>query len=133
MKCDATHNNKKLLIVEPDPLLRWSLVTYLSRWFQVIPADSSDQANFILDQYLIDALVVNDDHINHLADHIEHHARQRNAQTRIVRTVMNFPKSTVRNQHCSYIEKPFNLSGLAHLLGVNVDIPSSVNGDSDVR
>ena len=89
MNDNTAHNEKEqLLIVEPDTLLRWSLVTYLSRWFRVVPVESSDQANLILDQYTFDAVVVCDDHVNTIADNIESHAHQRNSQARVVRTVM---------------------------------------------
>ena len=40
-----------LLIVEPEPLLRWSLATYLSKWFDVFPADTREAADRILDDH----------------------------------------------------------------------------------
>ncbi len=135
MKSDKLSNELKdrLLIVEPDALLRWSLSTYLSRWFQVYPADSSLQADKILDQNTVDAAVIYDDSHEHFADQIEAHARKRNASMRIVRTVMNLPNSPTPAHHCQYIEKPFKLDRLAHLLGVDENRASSNSGGVDVR
>jgi len=103
----------RLLIVEPEPLLRWSLVTYLSRWFEVFPAESESAADRLLDEQPMDAVVVSDQLPNHQAEEIEAHARSRNAAARVIRTV-----TTVDDPRNRCIEKPFELSKLAGLLGV---------------
>ena len=61
--CDPQHSSAagNLLIVEPEELVRWSLVTYLSRSFSVFTADSTDAAVRILNEHDIDAVVIADD------------------------------------------------------------------------
>lgn len=135
MKSDNISKELKdrLLIVEPDALLRWSLSTYLSRWFQVYPADSTDQADRILDQNTVDAAVIYDDTHEDITDEIVAHARKRNAGMRIVRTVMNLPTTPAQAHQCQYIEKPFKLDRLAHLLGIDENEAPSNSGGVDVR
>jgi len=123
----------RLLIVDPDALLRWSLSTYLSRWFRVYPTDSTDQAKIILDQHIIEAAVIYEDEPAHIADEIESYARKCNAHMRIVRTVMNLPGTPADDQRTQYIEKPFRLERLAQLLGVDENTASPKSGGMDVR
>ena len=105
---------RRLLIVEPEPLLRWSLAKYLSKWFEVFPVDSVAPADRVLDQQPIDAVVVSDQLPDRRAQSIENHARSRNAATCVIHTVTT---RVVGSAKC--IEKPFELARLATLLGVN--------------
>lgn len=109
-----------LLVVEPETLLRWSLATYLSKWFDVYPADTHEAADRILEDHRIDAVVVSDELSGDSLDALECHARTRNASTRVVRTVTNLNANGLTNQGTFCIEKPFELSKLANLLGVGV-------------
>ncbi len=107
-----------LLIVEPEALLRWSLVAYLGKWFTVFSADSKTAADRILDDQPIDALVVSEDLTDHGADHIEAHARERKASVRVVRVVMTLSGANAGPPLPACIEKPFELSELAKMLGI---------------
>lgn len=51
----------RLLIIEPQPLLRWSLTTYLGRWFDVSPTATVEAAREILQSEKVNALVFSDD------------------------------------------------------------------------
>ncbi len=51
----------KLLLMEPAPLLRWSLATYLARWFEVIPSGERRDAEELLRANVLDALVISDE------------------------------------------------------------------------
>lgn len=107
-----------LLIVEPEALVRWSLVTYLGKWFVVYSADSRTGADRVLDDHRIDALVVSDDLSDRAAKDIEAHARSRNSSVRVVRTVTNPSDGEEPVPDTPCVEKPFELSELASLLGV---------------
>lgn len=108
-----------LLIVEPESLIRWSLVTYLAKWFKVYAADSGRAANRFLDEHGIDAAIVSDDLPGGVAEEIEARARSLNSSVRLVCTVTNPPgeKACARTTQC--LEKPFELAELANLLGVH--------------
>ncbi len=108
-----------LLIVEPEELVRWSLVTYLSRSFSIFTADSKDAAIRVLIEHDIDALVIADDVTDPAGAGIESLARTRNADVRVVWTLSHsrptktFPPGTLA------VEKPFELEHLAGLLQGN--------------
>lgn len=108
-----------LLIVEPEALLRWSLATYLSKWFDVFPTDSPKAAGRILDDHAIDALVVSDQLPAESVGELEQHVRSQNASARLVRTVTGLESEDGTTSGWLCIEKPFELAKLAGLLGVD--------------
>ena len=121
----------RVLIVEPEALVRWSLVTYLSKWFEVLAADSRSVADRILDDQQIDAIVVSDDLSDRAAECVEAHARLRNPATRVVRTVTGPPSDKASDGATPQLEKPFDLSRLASLLGVHTgSCPRQERGDA---
>ncbi|MGD2109763.1 MAG: hypothetical protein PVI86_10260 [Phycisphaerae bacterium] len=110
---------REILIVEPEDLVRWSLVTYLRQWFQVHPADSKAAVDQILEEFPIDALVLSDDMTYETADEIEQLVRSRYPSARVVRMVTDAPPDQHLNQGTLRLEKPFELSQLGGLLGAN--------------
>ena len=112
-----------LLIVEPEPLLRWSLATYLSKWFDVFPADSRDAADRILDDHRVDAAVLSDglppESVRALTDHV----RRQHAESKIVQTVTSVRAAPPADATTKLIEKPFELARLADMLGVGAHRP----------
>jgi DNA-binding NtrC family response regulator len=108
----------RVLVVEPEALVRWSLVTYLARWFDVLSADSRSAADKILDDQQVDAVVVSDDLSDRAVEDVEAHARSRNPDTRVIRTVTGPPSDKAADGATPRLEKPFDLSRLATLLGV---------------
>jgi len=117
-----SHNGspRHLLIVEPEELVRWSLVTYMAKWFAVDSVDSRAGADRILDERRIDAVVVSDDLSDQAAEAIETHARSRNPSVCVVRTVTNPSGDNEPAPDTPRVEKPFELSKLASLLGIRV-------------
>ncbi len=107
----------RMMIIEPDHLTRWSIEAYFRDRFDVLAADSVETACRLLGNSRVDAMVVADDLPESGADVIEARARARNAQVKIVRTVT----TGAREQQCPgeavHLEKPFELSSLAQLLG----------------
>lgn len=110
-----------LLIVEPEPLLQWSLGTYLSKWFEVFVVDSAATAQALLDERAVDALVVSDELPDHAADKVETWARLRNCALTAVRTVTDARAASHSPSATYCLEKPFELTELAQILGVERD------------
>ena len=113
---------KHLLVVETETLVRWSLVTYLARWFVAYSADSRASAFDLLDDHRIDAVVVSDDLSDRAAEDIETHARLQNPGVRVVRIFTDLPRRNEPATSTRCVEKPFELAKLADLLGVG-DLP----------
>ena len=114
-----------VLVVEPEDLVRWSLVTYLGKWFEVCSADCGCVAERILDDRKVDAVVLSDDLSDQAAEDVEAHARARNPAARVVRTVTGPPGEKASNGASPRLEKPFELSRLAVMLGVQETICSA--------
>ena len=111
----------RVLVVEPEALLRWSLTTYLDRWFTVFAAESQTAAQHILETDPIEALVVSKDLSDQGAKEVEELARARNPSVRIIGTVTHpSQRNTVAKQDWM-LEKPFDLAELAKLLGVGTE------------
>ncbi|MBU0717038.1 MAG: hypothetical protein KJ749_02220 [Planctomycetes bacterium] len=106
-----------LLIIEPEALLRWSLSTYMSKWFDVFPTETIEAGLRILDDHTIDAVVLSDQLDVDAIERMEATARARNAATRVVRTVTHLNSGERRPEGFFCIEKPFELAQLATLLG----------------
>lgn len=109
---------ENLLVVEPEELVRWSLVTYLGRWFAVFAPTSGASAESILEERRIDAVIVSDDLAGQAAERIAALARSRNPSVKIVRTLSGPGSGNAPPGDEMCLEKPFDLSELAALLGV---------------
>lgn len=114
----AVRAHGSLLIVEPDDLIRWSITTYLSDWFEVYSTGSSDQAESLLRERSMTALVLSDELSEQAADRLRDRARDRSPNVRIVHTVAECTVETPDGIAYACIEKPFELRRLAEILGV---------------
>jgi len=119
----AVQPNRQVLIVEPEELVRWSLVTYLGKWFAAFSADTQVAADRILDDQQIDALVVSTDLLDQGAEEIQARARSRNPSVTVVCTSTKPPAEKVCSRTTPLLEKPFELSELAQLLGIDNGLP----------
>ncbi len=109
---------KRVLIVDGDPLARWSLSTYLKRWFTVDATASLDEAMRLLDARDVAAVVVSGALPGNQIDEVEAHARARNPAVKTIRTVANMRATKRPCPSTRQLEKPFRLRDLAQLLGV---------------
>jgi len=110
-----------LLVLEPDSLLRWSLVTYFSPTFSVRAVDSVEDAETVLETEGASALVVSDAVPAQGLTRLERCARSGNPDVAIIRVVTSL-RSAPKDPHASAtLEKPFELSTLAELLAATVD------------
>lgn len=108
-----------VLIVEPEELVRWSLVTYLSRSFSVFTANSKDAAIRVLSEQDVDAVVIADDVTVSVGMDIESFAQNRNVDVRVVWTLSNPRAAKTLPPGTLTVEKPFELKHLAGLLQAN--------------
>jgi len=97
--------------------LRWSIVTYLSRWCDVLQVDSHTGADRMLEGHPVDAVVVADGLADGSSDAVEACALARNPSTRVVRTGVG--PTDEDGGRSNFIEKPFELCKLAEALGIN--------------
>ncbi|MGE0480225.1 MAG: hypothetical protein AB7Q17_07110 [Phycisphaerae bacterium] len=144
----APGGRARVLVVEADTLMRWSMMAYLERWFDVLLTDTVDAAHQLLDRDIVSALIVSDELPDDGARQLEVHARRANPAMRIVRTGTGVdelpppPTAARATAHgrvakpeaaagprvrrtggtpprpTNHIEKPFALAELAVLLGV---------------
>lgn len=135
----AVAQRRKLLIIEPDTLLRWSIMSYLKSWFDVILADSAPHAREWLTHMDVDAMVVSGElptkTLEQLYEWSDSGERCRgmivtitsaepasrngdaNRNTIVYRKWRTLPNG--QDQSIQFIEKPFKLRDLANLLGVS--------------
>ena len=107
---------ERLLILEPEGLVRWSLATYMAKWFDVSTAESADDATAILGRLRVNAVVISDDLSRGSAEDVVARAREENPHVRVVRIVANPNGQRGAFQDAPTVEKPFDLAKLAALL-----------------
>lgn len=110
-----------ILLCEPDELTKWSVSTYLQRWFDVQAASSPDDARARLEQHPCHAVIISDELRLHDIEEIERLARTRNPGVMTVRTVSSDVDLPHPDQRTIRLEKPFNLASLACALGIAPD------------
>ncbi|MCG3128550.1 MAG: hypothetical protein CHACPFDD_03439 [Phycisphaerae bacterium] len=114
---DTAQHKRRLLIVDPNPLTRWSVSTYLSNWFEVAGTDNAADADRLLSTGGVDALIISDVIPLRAALEVGRHARMSNPNVTAVRTITQTDPSMIHGDW-TCIEKPFELAELAQLLGV---------------
>ncbi len=107
---------RRLMVVEPDRLTRWSVARFLGEVFDVVEADSSYSAIKMLDESPADAIVVADDLPEDGAGTVESCARSRNRNVQVIRTFTPPMGAGKEPAKSVWLEKPFKLSALAKLL-----------------
>ncbi|MEK6674135.1 MAG: hypothetical protein AABZ47_00605 [Planctomycetota bacterium] len=110
----------KVLLVEPDSLLRWSVEAYLQHRFAVESVSNRPAAEARLRVDEFNAVIVADDLSEHGADSIAALARLGNPDVRVIRTVTNALATPITRDGVSRLEKPFQLSKLEELLSTDL-------------
>lgn len=119
----ASDDRPRLLVIEPNPLARWAMSSYLDRWFRPLSVESAEQAETVLAAGGVDAIVVSDDVPREDLHEIEARARKRNQDVRIVHTVCRAELLTEEPPETFLLEKPFDLVRLARMLGIDPGSP----------
>jgi len=107
--------HERLLVIEPDVLTRWSLTTYLGRWFNVFAVASVDEGMTFLASQTPDSAVLSDALDLAQLARFESVLREKNPSATIIRLVTN-PVSGGIGFRSESIEKPFRLSDVARML-----------------
>ncbi len=107
----------RLLIVEPDRLTQWSVAKFLARWFSIRRTGSVDGARTLLREQPVDALLLSGNLPPGAAEALDAFARAQNHALRTILMVTGEGEPH-RLPAADFIEKPFELSALARLLGV---------------
>lgn len=108
----------RILLFEPDSLTRWSITTYLQRWFEVVAVESREQAENLSATRPLAALVLADSLPDATAAELQRRAGGHNPTVMTVRTIATTADSSPGGPHTFQLEKPFDLARLARLLGV---------------
>lgn len=111
----SERSRRRLLLLEPDSLTRWSVERYLRPWFDVVSTTDAMEGDRMMDERGFDAVVISDSVPIALVERLEAHARELNPTVRLVRTVSDDAEESGQTR----LEKPFDLSTLARLLGVD--------------
>lgn len=109
---------RRLVVVEPEPLLRWSLSKYLGAWFEVLAFDAPSAALSLLANLPVDALIISDALTPTDREQILAEARERNQEVFPIWTVTTFDPQSPVPQGVACLEKPFQLAQLAKMLHV---------------
>ena len=116
----------RLLLLEPNELTRWSITTYLERWFAVETAESSDVAARMVERSPFDALVLSEAISPQDVTRIQRMASRPGTAVKTVCTVTAASEPVTVESQTVQLEKPFELASLARLLGVaDREIPPS--------
>ncbi len=109
-----------VLVVEPDHLTLWSVATYLQHWFTVDSTNCAVEAQKLLRDHVVAAVIVSDQLPGQTADSLIRLAQSRNPQVRSVLLATGTGEPHGSTLCSTRIEKPFELAALARLLGVRV-------------
>ncbi|MBL8878980.1 MAG: hypothetical protein JNG88_07655 [Phycisphaerales bacterium] len=134
----SSSDRRRLMIVEPDSLLRWSIMAYLKPWFDVILTDSALPARESMRRHIVDALIVSGEIQSDAIDALCNSADARGVRPPAIVTITGVePSAEAAVGHARdrehlwsdhavgcdrpihFVEKPFELKRLADLLGVN--------------
>lgn len=111
------------MLAEPEPLLRWSLASYLQRWFEVVIVQTPAEACEVAAGAHVNAAVVSDAWPADGLDQLETALERQDNGVRIVRLVTDQTRSRPSRRRESLLEKPFQLVDLARRLGVTPQAP----------
>lgn len=109
------HPNRRLLLVNADPLLRWSIREYVGRQYEVVAADSKEDALEALKGSPFDAIVVSNGVSESGIRQLESTAMSRCPNVLRVRLTIGSPSDS-RDPSVTLLEKPFTLSALGAAL-----------------
>ncbi len=114
----ASSGGRRVLLIEPDHLTLWSVATYLQRWFTVVTTNCSVEAEKLLRDSAVAAVIISDQFPRRAAETLTQLTRRLHPAARTVLMVTGEAEADGDAEHATRLEKPFELSVLARLLGV---------------
>lgn len=121
---DGTVPQKRrfLLLIDADPLLRWSIVTYLRKAFDIHVAETLQDGRRLLMQQRFDAVVLSNEYGAKAIRELESLAKRQNEQVTIVRLITGAEEQS-QEPGIQYLEKPFELAFLSNALSAAARTP----------
>ena len=115
---DGPRTGGSVLVIEPDHLTLWSLATYLRRWFTVVTTNCGVEAEKLLRDHAVTAVIISDQLPRRAATALTQLAKRLHPDARTVLMVTGDADLDSSAGSATRLEKPFELSDLARLLGV---------------
>ena len=115
----------RVLVVEPDHLTAWSLATFLQRWYEVETTNCTVAAEKSLRERAPVAVIVSDQLPGQRAQSLLQLAQRANPAVRAVLMVSREADPSAAVTSGLRLEKPFDLTELARLLGIPGAAPST--------
>ena len=111
----APQKRRSLLLIDVDPLLRWSIVTHLRKAFDIQLAETLDEGRRLLMQQGFDAVILSNGYRAQVIRELEALAKLQNEQVTIVRLITG-AESKSQELGIRSLKKPFELASLSNAL-----------------
>ena len=109
---------RSLLLIESDPLLRWSIVTHLRKAFDTQVAETLDEGRELLVRQRFDAVILSNGYRAKVIRELEALAKLQNEEVTIVRLITSV-ENKFREPGTKFLEKPFELASLSNALSAS--------------
>ena len=112
----APEKRRSLLLIDADPLLRWSIVTHLRTAFDIQVAETLDEGRGLLVRQRFDAVILSNGYRAKAIREFEALAKLQNEEVTIVRLITGVEDKS-QEPGIEFLEKPFELASLSSALG----------------
>ncbi len=111
----APTKRRSLLLIDADPLLRWSIVTHLRTAFDIQVAETLDEGRRLLIRQRFDAVILSNGCRAKTIRELEALAKLQNEKVTIVRLTTGMEYGA-QEPGIEFLEKPFELASLSNAL-----------------
>ncbi len=112
----APTKRRSLLLIDADPLLRWSIVTHLRKAFDIQVAETLDDGRGLLMRQRFDAVLLSNGCRVKTIQELEALAKLKNEEVTIVRLITGV-EDRPQEPGIMFLEKPFELASLSNAIG----------------
>ena len=116
-KGTAPRARKSLLLIDADPLLRWSIETHLRSAFDIQVAETLDEGRGLLKRQRFNAVILSNGYRAKAIRELSALATLRRDDVTIVRLITDVADKS-QEPGITFLEKPFELASLSNALGV---------------
>ena len=113
----APTKRRSLVLIDADPLLRWSIVTHLRKAFDIQVAETLEEGRGLLLRQRFDAVVLSNGYRATAIRELESLAKRQNEEVTIVRLITGAGDES-HVPGIQFLEKPFELASLSNALGI---------------
>ena len=112
----APTKRRSLLLIDADPLLRWSIVTHLRTAFDIQVAETHEEGRGLLMRQRFDAVILSTGCRAKAIRELKVLAKLKNEEVTIVRLTTGM-EDRLQEPGTQFLEKPFELVSLTNALG----------------